>query len=106
MAIRQPDPAPLRAPSRSLDEISQRGLEIYESRLKNLLEPARAGEKVAIHVESGDYAVARFTGGAVRALRKSHPGGEVVTLTIGTEPDYGLAARLFGGLPGPSPGRR
>lgn len=97
MAIREPDPSALPEPPGGLDEVSQRGLEIYENRLKALLEPERNGEKVAIHIESGDHEVAPFTGAAVRALRTTHPTGQVVTLSIGPQPDYGLAARLFGG---------
>ncbi len=78
-----------------LDEVSRRGLEIYEARLKPLLEPLRNGEKVAIHVESGDYAVARTTGEALRTLRARYSSGPMVLMKIGPEPEHGLEARLL-----------
>src|SRR5205823_2745285 len=57
MAVRVPEDDP-QPEGGGLDAVSQRGLAIYESRLKKVLEPEHNGETVAIHVESGDYAVA------------------------------------------------
>jgi hypothetical protein len=78
----------------ALDEVTRRGLTIYESVLKPILEPAHEGESVAIHVDTQDYAVARLRGDAVRALRSAHPDGALVILKIGSEPEHSLAARL------------
>lgn len=93
MAAAEPTSLPPNVP---LDDLSQQGIVIYE-RLKPLLEPAHNGEAIAIHVESGDYAVARFTGTAMRTLRQTRPNGPLVLLRIGSEPEQALAARLFGG---------
>jgi hypothetical protein len=72
-------------------------LEIYDSKLKTLLEPKHDNEYVAIHVDSGDHTVARSTGDAMRAIRKIHPEGQLLLRKIGSEPEYGLAARLLAG---------
>jgi hypothetical protein len=79
-----------------LDDVARRGLAIYEAQLKPLLEPDYNGQIVAIHVESGDHAVARFSGQAVRAIRKRHPTGQLLVRTIGKAMDYGLAHRMRG----------
>ncbi len=71
-----PAPAPL-------PETTRRGLAIYEGRLKPLLEPEKDGQVVAIHVDSGEYDVARFAGDAFRRLRKRQPSGQIFLLTIG-----------------------
>jgi hypothetical protein len=55
---------------------------------------------VAIHVDSGDYAVAATHSQAARALLARHPAdGRTVTLTIGppTDIDLRLTARMLAG---------
>jgi hypothetical protein len=79
------------------EAFSQRGLAIYEEKLKPLLEPAYNNQFIAIHVESGDYRINRYSGGAMRAAREVHPEGGLVILRIGPEPEWGLAARLLAG---------
>ena len=80
-----------------VDELGERGSAIYENRLKALLEPARNNQFVAIHVDSGDYEVARTSGSAMRAIRKKHPReGRLFIRKIGTEPEYQLASRICG----------
>lgn len=79
------------------ERLADRGLELYETRIKPQLEPAENGRYVAIHVESGEYDVASTSPEALRALRKRLPTGYVVTLRIGNEPEYALAARLLAG---------
>src|SRR5687767_806490 len=81
-----------------LDDLSRRGLWIYENKLQALLEPHHNGEALAIHVESEDFTVARSTGQAMREIRRLHPVGELVLLKIGTTPEYGLEARLEASL--------
>lgn len=78
------------------DEVSRRGLEIYESRLKATLEPAYEGQVVAIHIGSGAYQVAASAGAAMRAMRGEHPTGALLLHTIGISTDAGLAARMSG----------
>lgn len=79
-----------------LDDTTQRGLTIYETRLKALLEPAHNDEVVAIHLDSGEYAVADSSPEALRAIRRTHPVGSLFLCTIGPSSDYGLARRMSG----------
>lgn len=94
-------PSPLPATTvdqygRPLDEVSRRGLAIYETRLKALLEPAHNGQVVAIHVDSGDHVVAASSPDALRAMRRVHPTGLLFLYTIGPVGDRGLARRMQG----------
>ena len=43
--------------SGNLSALGQEGLAIYEASLKHILEPDHNGEAVAIHVDTGDYAI-------------------------------------------------
>lgn len=79
-----------------LDDTTQRGLAIYETRLKALLEPGHNDEVVAIHLDSGEYAVADSSPEALRAIRRTHPAGLLFLYTIGPSSDYGLARRMSG----------
>ncbi len=81
-----------------LDEVTQRGLQIYETQLKAALESASLGQVVAIHPESGAYAVAGREEDAVSELRARRPEGLLVVRRIGppTPSDLRLAARLEG----------
>ncbi len=83
-----------------LSPLAEKGRAIYEERLKPLLEPGQSGKAVAIHVDSGDYAVGENHSDAARALLARHePDGRIVTLTIGppTDSDLRLAARMTAG---------
>jgi hypothetical protein len=90
--------APPRAPDELLDDMEQRGAEIYERQLKAALEADALGQMVAIHPESGEYAVARREEDAVNDLRARRPKGLLVLRRIGppTSGDLRLAARLEG----------
>jgi hypothetical protein len=66
-----------------LDRLSDRGQTIYDQRLKGTLEPEHNGKTVAIHLESGDYAIGKHSPGAMRAIRKRCPDGMIVTMKIG-----------------------
>jgi hypothetical protein len=73
------------------------GAEMYNTRLKALLEPEHNNEYVAVHVGSGDYYIARTATAAIRKLGEQHPSdGLMFVRKIGDEPEYGLAARLSG----------
>lgn len=82
--------------SSNLDDLAERGLRIYDT-LKADLEPEQNGRVVAVHVDTSAYATGRNSHEAVQYLRKTHPEGRLVILTIGPEPDYALAARLLAG---------
>lgn len=79
-----------------LDEVTLRGLAIYENQLRAILEPEHIGEVVAIHIDSGDHAVASSSPAALRAMRRVHPSGLLFLYTIGPSTDYGLARRMTG----------
>ena len=83
--------------STEMDEATRRGLALYETRLKPLLEPSHNGQVVAIHPDSEDYLVAATSGDAMRAMYARHPEGQVLLHIIGTvSADSGLAARMLG----------
>ena len=50
---------------------------------------------MAIHLGSGEYAVADSTGNAMRAMRKSRPRGRLYLTKIRPELEYGLTARIL-----------
>ena len=77
-------------------EISVRGQAIYNDK-KALLESEFNNQHVAIHVDTGDYAVAKNSAAATRALHLRHSPGRAYIRKIGNEPEYGLAARLMVG---------
>ncbi|WP_309688119.1 hypothetical protein [Armatimonas sp.] len=80
------------------EKLTERALALYESRYRATLEQEHSGEVVAIHVDSEDFAVGRSSHQAVQQLRVRQPKGRLVILTIGSEPDYALAARLLVGV--------
>jgi hypothetical protein len=86
----------------ALDDVAQRGLELYESRLRVALERDHLGEMVAIHPDSGEFAVAPDEDEAVRRLRSRQAGGLLFVCRVGppTPADQRLALRLTGGLRG------
>lgn len=89
-----------RTPGSPLSPLAEQGRAIYEERLKPLLEPDQNGRAVAIHVDTGDYAVAESHSAAAHELLTRHePDGRIVTLTIGppTDADLRLAARITAG---------
>lgn len=86
--------------SSTLSPLAEQARAIYEQRLKSLLEPDWNGQAVAIHVDTGDYAIGTSHRDAARALLARHePDGRIVTLTIGppTDADLRLAARITPG---------
>lgn len=69
----------------AIDRLSDRGAAIYQERLAALLEPAHNGKWVAIHVDTGEYALGKNPPRAVDALRLKQPTGLVVTMLVGPE---------------------
>lgn len=65
------------------EERARQGLELYERRLRALLEPQQIGQQVAIHVEDGDYEVAATGVEADTRLRARHPDAVFVLLEVG-----------------------
>ena len=63
------------APTRPRDEIARLGKEIYKRDILPQVEADHFGEYVAIDVETGDWAVADTTRGALDRLRAAAPAG-------------------------------
>ena len=86
------------SPDDLLDEVARRGTELYETQLRATLEREHLGELVAIHPDSGEFAVATGEDEALRLLRAKQPAGQVFIRRIGppTPADERLAARLAG----------
>ena len=80
-------------------EVIVLGKQIYDERIRELVEPEFLNQYVAIAVDSGDYTVASSTGNATRTLAKAHPEaiGRIFLRKIGDEPDYALIARMMAG---------
>ena len=80
------------------DRLVELGMRLYESRIRELVEPDHIGEYIAIHVDSGDYVIERSSPHAMRSLLKIHPAdGRLFIRRIGDQPDYALAARIQAG---------
>jgi hypothetical protein len=80
-----------------LDELHAKGSAVYE-RLRQSLESEHWNRFVAIHVDSGDYAVGKTAGEASRRLRAlRQPDGRMFLRKIGNEPEYELSARILDG---------
>lgn len=82
--------------SPDLDEISARAVRIYEARLRSRLEAECPGRIVAIHSDSGDYAVGKNSPAARRALRERRRDGAIVTMSIGPDRPEPALDRILG----------
>lgn len=67
----------------SRDEIGERGVAIYDAKLRSILEPQFRGQFVAIDVESGDYEVADDADAASDRLWARRPDAQVLVERIG-----------------------
>lgn len=90
-------PTTLTIPSEEeMDRLSAKGSAIYDQTLKAILEPQYNGQEVAIHLETGDYAVAKNSPDARRALRVRRPEGLIMTTNIGPAKMDGMTLRMLG----------
>jgi hypothetical protein len=78
-----------------LDRLSKIGRAIYDEKLKPVLEPEYNGQFVAIHLDTGDYEVAKTSPKARFALRDRHPEGMIMTTNIGPVKDEQLVHRIL-----------
>jgi hypothetical protein len=77
------------------EEIGQRGQEIYESRLRTLLETEEnIGKIVSIDIESGDYEIADDLLLAGRRLQQRHPKALMYGKRIGYNAVYAVGGSL------------
>ena len=77
-----------------LGEISRRGKEIYQKKIKHLVEPQKAGKFVVIDVESGDYEVDDQHIAASTRLRERRPNAVTYAGRVGYQAAYSLGGRL------------
>ncbi len=83
-------------PDAVLTELSERGQAIYADQLQQKLESDALNQFVAIHVDTEEYAVARTSAAAMRAIRQRLPAdGRLFIRRIGSTPQYGLASRII-----------
>ena len=76
----------------SADEAGRRGTELYENKIRPLVEAGNTGRFLAIDIESGDYAVADERYDAAKVLIDKNPDAQIWCLRIGY-----VAAASFGG---------
>jgi hypothetical protein len=72
-----------RHPRYSSEEFARRGTEIYESKLRALVQPGNDGRILAIDIESGDYAIADEVLEAAQTLIDNNPDAQIWCLRIG-----------------------
>lgn len=79
-----------------MDQLSLRGWTIYQEKIKSVFEPQENGKVVAIHLDSGDYEVAKSSSMASKAIRLRHPDGLLMVTDIGPAQIDGLTLRMMG----------
>jgi hypothetical protein len=84
------------ASQEELERIADAGYAIYNEKLKSILEPTHNGQVVAIHLDSGDYEVARNSPLAWKALQKRHAEGLMAILHIGPPKFDPMMSRTYG----------
>ena len=79
-----------------LDALSERGMALYREKIQPVVEPEQNGKHIAIHLDTGDYAVAANGPDAWRAMRARQPEGLIMTTIIGPDQMDQLAYRMLG----------
>lgn len=83
-------------PRFSGEEIERRGQEIYEHRLRDLVETEdNIGKIISIDIETGDYAIAEDLIAAGRLLQAKHPDAAIYGKRIGYTAVYSLGGSLI-----------
>lgn len=82
-----------RQPRYSSEEFARRGTEIYETRLRALVQPGNHGRILAIDIESGAYALGDGTLDACQPLLDRNPDAQIFCLRIGYQAVGRLACR-------------
>jgi hypothetical protein len=67
----------------SNEEVARRGNELYEKKIRPLVEAGNLGRYLAIDIESGDYAVADQRRDACKILFDKNPDAELWGIRIG-----------------------
>jgi hypothetical protein len=66
-----------------IEEVARRGTELYEQKIRRLVEAGNTGRYLAIDIESGEFAVADERRDACKALFDKNPDAELWGLRIG-----------------------
>jgi hypothetical protein len=72
-----------RQPRYSPEEFKRRGTELYEGKIRSLVEPGNIGRLLCIDIDSGDYAVADDKLEAAQVLIDKNPDAQIWCLRIG-----------------------
>ena len=78
----------MRVKERTAEEIARLGQQLYDTRLKALLEPDHNDEFVVINVENGDYFLDTSDLDALRAARTEYPAQVLFLARVGAETAY------------------
>jgi len=78
------------------EEIARRGREIYENKIRALVEPHGKGQFVVIDIDSGDYEMDSDHVIAARRARAKHPVSLFYSMRVGSP----FFARLGSGIAG------
>lgn len=79
-----------RRPRYSMEEFERRGTELYEAKIRRLVEDGNLGRILCIDIESGDYAVADEPLDAAQVLIDKNPDAQIWGLRIGYVAVYGF----------------
>jgi hypothetical protein len=88
------------APHLSADEVGDRGERIYETALREKVEPGNTGKFIAIDIHSGEYEIGPDHRETVNRLHERVSDAEVYTIKIGYP-----ATAVTGGRLRPNPPR-
>ena len=80
----------------ALAAFGERGRVLYDEKIKPLVEPEQNGKHIAVHLDTGDYALAANSPDALRVLRQRRPDGIVMTTIVGPDQMDQLAYRMMG----------
>ncbi|MBI1832996.1 MAG: hypothetical protein HYR84_16270 [Planctomycetes bacterium] len=72
-----------RQPRYSPEEFARRGTEVYESKIRPLVELGNIGRIVCIDIESGEYAISDDTLEAAQILIDKNPDAQIWCVRIG-----------------------
>jgi len=67
----------------SAEETARRGDEVYEQRVRPLVEQSNQGKVVAVDIKTGDYALADDALAACDQLLARHPNAEIWCVRVG-----------------------
>jgi hypothetical protein len=76
-----------------IEEIARRGTELYEGKIRPLVEAENFGRILAINIETGEYAIGDETLDACQVLIDKHPDAQIWSLRIG----YHAVEKIGGG---------